>query len=280
MRPEKGDDRALYLVDSTGTTDPTQLPTPPGDTSNPMMQASRDTILYLRNGILRVMAADGSGDRKLFSNDPAGCNHVSHAAWSLADPNLLFISCEVADNKFSPFVVGMDGRLVRRLDTGKTVFGDFGVSADGQTVVYWASNNPHRDGGSLFTLPIIGTGAPKQLTHSADGVDADPAFSPDGKHIAFRRRVPNGTANGDLDVYMMNVDGSGVRKVATPPAADFKPIWSPDGEDLLIVSNRKSAQGGPGKTYDLWLIRVSDREVLAALGLKANQFTRPFWTLR
>jgi len=78
----------------------------------------------------------------------------------------------------------------------------------------------------------------------------------------------------------MNADGSGVRAVATTPAADFKPIWSPDGKNLLIISNRKSAFGGAGSTFDLWLTRVSDGEVLTNLDLKARQITRPFWTQR
>ena len=95
------------------------------------------------------------------------------------------------------------------------------------------------DGGALYTLPIIGTGEPKQLTNSADGVDADPAWSPDGTQIAFRRRVPK-AAEGNEDIFVMNADGSGARAVASTPAADFKPIWSPDNKNLLIISNRKS----------------------------------------
>jgi Tol biopolymer transport system component len=111
-------------------------------------------------------------------------------------------------------------------------------------------------------------------------VDDDPAWSPDGTQIAFRRRVPNGTNAGNFDVYVMAADGTGLRAIAETPAQDFKPIWSPDSKNLLIISNRKSAQGEPGKTYDLWLTRVSDTEVLANLGLKAKQITKPFWTLR
>ena len=280
MRFGGGSDRPLYLVDSEGRSDPVELPAAPGANSNPMMQASRDSIIYLNNGVLRVMAADGSEDRRLFKNEPAGCSKVEHAAWSLADPNVMLISCKVSEDEFSLYVIGLDGRLIRRLDVGKSVVGDFGVSADGQTVAYWASDNPNQDGGSIFTLPIIGTGAPKQLTDSADGVDADPAWSPDGTQIAFRRRIPNGTVNGNYDVFVMSANGSGVRPIAETPASDFKPIWSPDNKNLLIISNRKSTSGGPGKTYDLWLTRVSDGEVLTQLGLEARQITRPFWTVR
>ena len=67
---------------------------------------------------------------------------------------------------------------------------DFAISPDGQTVLFWASDTPGSDGGSIYTLPLIGTGAPKALTDSPDGVDADPAWSPDGTQIAFRRTIP------------------------------------------------------------------------------------------
>jgi hypothetical protein len=280
MRFDSGPDRPLYLVDSEGKIKQVELPSPDGGNSNPIMQTSRDTIIYLNAGVLRVMAADGSGDRKLFNRDPAGCRRVEHASWSLADPNEILISCRVSKSKVNLRLVGMDGRLIRRLDTGTGIVGDATLSPDGQTVLYWASHDQNVDGGALYTLPIIGTGAPKRLTQSADGVDADPAWSPDGTQIAFRRTVPNGTLDGNEDVFVMNADGSGARDVASTPAADFKPIWSPDNKNLLIVSNRKSDSGGPGGSFDLWLTRVRDGEVLDNLGLKARQITRPFWTLR
>ena len=276
MRFDSGPDRPLYLVDTEGKIKQVELPTPDGGNSNPIMQASRNTIIYANSGVLRVMASDGSGDRKLFNRDPAGCDNVAHASWSLTDPNVILLNCQFSKGKFGLLVVGLDGRLIRRLDAGKKVVGDAGISPDGQTVLYWASDNPGQDGGALYTLPIIGTGEPKPLTNSAAGVDADPAWSPDGTQIAFRRRLPS----GNQDVFVMNADGTGLRPVATTPAADFKPVWSPDGKNLLIISNRKSAFGGPGSTFDLWLTRVTDGEVLTNLDLKARQITRPFWTLR
>ena len=280
MRFDSGPDRPLYLVDTEGKIKQVELPTPEGGNSNPIMQASRNTIIYANAGQLRVMAADGSGDRKLFNRDPAGCDNVAHASWSLTDPNVLLITCQLSKNTSGLLVVGMDGRLIRRLDAEKTKIGDAGISPDGQTVLYWASDNPNFEGGAVYTLPLIGTDNPKQLTDSADGVDADPAWSPDGKQIAFRRKVPNPGGGTNEDILVMNADGTAARAVAATPAADFKPVWSPDSKNLLIISNRRSAVGGPGDTFDLWLTRVSDGEVLTNLDLKARQITRPFWTQR
>jgi Tol biopolymer transport system component len=63
--------------------------------------------------------------------------------------------------------------------------------------------------------------------------------------IAFRRR----TSADNFDVYLMRADGSGVRPVATGPAVEEKPSWSPDGRQMMIISNR-DASGKQGKTYD------------------------------
>jgi hypothetical protein len=280
MRFGSGSDRPLYLVDSERKIKQTKLPIPEGGNSNPIMQASRDTIIYANAGKLRVMASDGSGDRQLFNAAPADCDNVGHASWSLTDPNALLITCQFSRNKFGLLVVGLDGKLIRRLDAEENIIGDAGISPDGQTVLYWASDNPDLNGGAIHTLPISGTGSPKRLTNSAAGVDADPAWSPDGTQIAFRRRVPDPAGGTNEDVFVMNADGSGAKAVAATPAADFKPIWSPDGKNLLIISNRTSAEGDPGRTFDLWLTRASDGEVLTNLDLQARQITRPFWTHR
>ena len=247
MRFDSGPNRPLYLVDTERKIRQVKLPTPDGGNSNPIMQPSRSTIIYANAGKLRVMASDGSGDRTLFNRDPAGCDNVAHASWSLPDPNVILITCAFSRNKFGLLVVAMDGRLIHRLDAEETKIGDAGISPDGQSVLYWASDNPDLNGGAIYTLSIIGSGSPKRLTNSAAGVDADPAWSPDGTQIAFRRKVPNPAGGTNDDVFVMNADGSGAKAVATTPAADFKPIWSPDSKNLLIISNRKTAEGGPGK---------------------------------
>jgi hypothetical protein len=74
MRFDGGPDRPLYLVDTERKIKQVELPSPDGGNSNPIMLASRNTIIYANGGVLRVMAADGSGDRKLFNRDPAGCD--------------------------------------------------------------------------------------------------------------------------------------------------------------------------------------------------------------
>jgi dipeptidyl aminopeptidase/acylaminoacyl peptidase len=276
MRPDSDSDRGLYLINPEDKSSRTQLDAAPGNNSNPMMPTARNTIIYLNAGKLRVMASDGSDDRKLFDQNPAGCDEVTHASWSQADPNVLVISCSVSEERDSMLVIGVDGHLIRRLDAGKDYIGDLSLSPDGQTIAFWATDQENASGGALYTLPVIGTGDPKRLTDAEDGLNSHPAWSPDGSEIAFSRQV----SQGDNDIFFMNLNGSDVRQVTDSDAADTRPSWSPDGENLLIVSNRKSIDGGPGKTYGLALIRISDSEVIGWVPLDASQINRPFWTTR
>jgi Tol biopolymer transport system component len=276
IRPDADSDRGLSLIDTEDKSKPVQLDAPPGDIFNPLMPSARNTIIYLNSGKLRVMASDASGDRKLFDQAPAGCDEVTHASWSQPNPNVLVISCRVSKKRDSMLVIGLDGHRIRRLDAGKDYIGDLSLSPDGQTVAFWATNNANASGGPLYTLPVVGTGDPKRLTNAEDGLNSHPAWSPDSSEIAFSREV----SHDNNEIFVINVNGSDVRQVTDSEAFDTRPCWSPDGKNLLISSNRKSPDGGPGKTFGLALIRISDREVIGWIPLDARQINRPFWTTR
>jgi Tol biopolymer transport system component len=92
--------------------------------------------------------------------------------------------------------------------------------------------------------------------------------------IAFRRRV----SNDNLDVYVMRSDGSGVRPVATSPAVDEKPAWSPDGQQLMIISNR-GASGEQDKTYGVYIVYLDNGQA-EPLGLTADVVLTPVWSYR
>jgi dipeptidyl aminopeptidase/acylaminoacyl peptidase len=44
--------------------------------------------------------------------------------------------------------------------------------------------------------------------------------------------------DGNSEIYVMNADGSGQRRITNSPTDDAAPAWSPDGEDLAFASNR------------------------------------------
>ena len=83
----------------------------------------------------------------------------------------------------------------------------------------------------IYVMNADGSGT-RKLTHNALQ-NAEPAWSPDGRKIAFRS-----TRNGNRDIYVMNADGSGKRNLTRNAAWDSRPSWSPDGRKIAFVSDR------------------------------------------
>src|SRR5258707_1446111 len=87
-------------------------------------------------------------------------------------------------------------------------------------------------GGYLWSAPREG-GEARQLT--TGGHETHPAFSPDGKWIAF-----TGEDDGNADVYFMAAEGGAPKALAWQPAADGAVGWRPDGTKILDKSGGES----------------------------------------
>ena len=74
------------------------------------------------------------------------------------------------------------------------------------------------------------------------------SFSPDGRSIAFTLVNDGNPPQGD--VYLMAVDGSHEVIVAGHPAEDELLAWTPDGRNLLFLSDRS-------ETWDIWTVHIT-----------------------
>jgi Tol biopolymer transport system component len=94
----------------------------------------------------------------------------------------------------------------------------------------------------------------ERLTHNS-AYDYDPAWSPNGKRIAFssNRRLAEGSAA--TEVYVMNADGSGVRRVTDAPGDNWNPTWSPSGARIAFQTNRNVTDADPLNT-DIYSVRL------------------------
>ena len=121
------------------------------------------------------------------------------------------------------------------------------LSADGRTIVF-ENFLRHRD--RIYTVPARG-GSPTELFDELGGDNHEPNFGPDGRiafgHVGSNDAYPNG-------VYTANADGSDTQTLSEPQlVAGGYPSYSPDGERIVLVADRKQGRNGGGSP-DIWVV--------------------------
>jgi len=92
------------------------------------------------------------------------------------------------------------------------------------------------DRSSIF-IQTLRTGNRVQVSSRA-GVNGAPAFSPDGRKLV----VTLSDADGNLDIYTLDINSRQTKRITTHRAIDTEGSWSPDGSYIYFTSDRS---GGP-----------------------------------
>jgi dipeptidyl aminopeptidase/acylaminoacyl peptidase len=131
-----------------------------------------------------------------------------------------------------------------------------GAAAPAKWIVFSATQ-PGRHIDQLFRIRSSGAGL-KRLTSGQDPSIA-PAFSPDGKRIAFART--------GIGIVTMNVDGKNVHRLTTNGRDSF-PAWSPDGKQVAFLR--------PAATWSIYTMSSSGGHQRRLA--KAPPAGRPTWS--
>jgi Tol biopolymer transport system component len=102
-------------------------------------------------------------------------------------------------------------------------------------------SSSRRGGVALYQVPRLGADTLVPL-YADSGKVVQAVRSPDATRIAFASNRA-----GSFDIYVMDADGQGARRLSTDPAPDTEPAWAPDGRRIFFTSSR----GGSTQVYSM-----------------------------
>jgi Tol biopolymer transport system component len=212
--------------------------------------------IYDTYDIFRVNT-DGTGLRRLTST--AGYDAEATLA---KDGSIVFTS--VRDGDMEIYSMNADGSNVRRLTNASGPDGGPFFSPDGSKIVFRGRHmTPGAELEEYFSLLKKGIWRPtslevfvmdrdgsnlKQITNSGVGANWAPFFAPDGKRIIYASNAQNPRGN-NFDLFLVNVDGTGVEQVTFGETFDGFPMFSPDGRKLVFASNRNAVREGDTNVF-------------------------------
>jgi Tol biopolymer transport system component len=107
----------------------------------------------------------------------------------------------------------------------------------------------------------------------------EPAWSPDGRLIAFASR-----RDGHSHIYVLRADGTGVRRITDTAKDDDHPTWSPDGRRIAFAREGAlfvvPAAGGPARRLGRGLGSAADPAWSPGGKLVAYDYRRPGFSIR
>lgn len=123
------------------------------------------------------------------------------------------------------WIVGVDGKGLRRLTSNTTTDENPAWSPDGMRIAF-SSRNPIQS--DIWLINKDGSNLTRLTSNSSN--NRQPKWSPDGSKIAFvSDRM--GSSN---DIWIMNADGSAPRRVTSLPGQENDPSFSPDGSEIVF----------------------------------------------
>lgn len=241
---------------SGGTTNTTK-PSGGGGTTNTTTGTGFDPaafnsgrIAYVTGGATWTVSPDGSSPLKVASS-------AYYPAWSRGR-TALAVSDRDGNGSSLSYISYTGGRFALTTgpsgtqngdtsptwspDAGQVAFGRMNINGSAEYSGIWVVN---KDGSGLHRIA------------SSACMNREPSWSPDGQRIVFwssRNHCgtnPGETATGEYELYIVNADGTFLRRLGTAPNT-ASPAFSPDGQQIAFASDRSggweiyvmSAEGG------------------------------------
>jgi Tol biopolymer transport system component len=208
---------------------------------DPAWSPDGQSIAYaaMRDGkaALLVISADGSHVKPVVTS----FEQLDHPSWAPGSDQLVFAGY-TTDQGDRLYVVKADGSGLKPITDRAGAYSRYATSAwsrDGQQIAFTVIIEVFA---GIFTVPPS-DGKPRSLSPKFGKKlvrDLDPAWSPDGRLLAFES-----FRDSDPEIYTMNRDGTDVKRLTKSRGYDGAPAWSPDGTHIAFTSGRD----GAGRIY-------------------------------
>jgi Tol biopolymer transport system component len=257
----------LMQADGTRRTRLTELEPPENDAAgsmSPAWSADGRQIAFAaqigtreedqRTSEIYVMNADGTDRRRLTTNEALDAS----PSWSPDGERIAFARIAEPGTvaaRGGLFVMDADGGGEVQITRAASPNFDFGPawSPDGTTIAF---TRAEPRAGSVFPKAAVYLVTPeggglRKLT--SDG--GDPAWSPDGERIAFTSvrdgfgRTCFHECGTSGEIYVLEVDSGGEKRLTESEADDSSPAWSPDGRLIAFASDRSKPEEHEIETY-------------------------------
>lgn len=212
---------------------PTPAPTP-----TPPPAAGSQRVVY-NGGVvdpeLYIVNVDGSAKRAL----TAGAGVEYKPAWSPNGSKVAFSGA--VQTGYGITVVNVDGSGRAALtEEDSPLNSDPAWSPDGSRISFTSGGGDH-----IEIINADGSGRTRVVSQLQGERYGHMSWSPDGTRIAFESSRDNGSVSGNLDaleIWVMNADGTDLRRLTTNAYPDQYPAWSPNGAKILF-SSKPTGQG-------------------------------------
>ncbi len=144
------------------------------------------------------------------------------------------MSGPVADRGISNiYYADYDGANTQRVTVSRSLDITPAWSPDGQAIAYTSYRTDFPD---IIVQYIYEGRNTRPAAGTPEHQNYLPAWSPDGTKLAFMSN-----RDGNNEIYVVNRDGSGLRRLTNHPAIDVTPTWSPTGNQLAFTSDRSGS---------------------------------------